>query len=206
MKPINAIVSLTGPSLSGKTTLMRTLQSRGGFKEIVSHTTRPSRAGERDMVDYYFVSDEEFESVEMAERVEYGGYKYGVAVHSVKAAIQSGQVPIVIVEPNGAMQLARVANQYGWKHIKVFINITPSLQRHRFAQRMFQDIEADWEIYRRRFLLTRAELEWVSLMPWDYCLEQFEERSQDWQVNQLTRFIFDRLHQSESGSQSDTAD
>lgn len=195
MKSVNAIVSLTGPSLSGKTTLMRILQSRGGFKEIVSHTTRPARAGERHAVDYHFVSDEEFESIEMAERVEYGGYKYGVSVANVKAAMESGQVPIVIVEPKGAMQLAKVASQYRWKHIKVFINITPNLQRHRFAERMFQNVEADWEIYRRRFLLTRAELEWVTLMPWDYCVEQFEERSQNWQVDALTRFIFDRLLQ-----------
>ena len=59
------IVTLTGPSLSGKTTLMRRLQSLGGFKEIISHTTRPIRAKEANGVDYHFVTEQEFDSIDM---------------------------------------------------------------------------------------------------------------------------------------------
>jgi guanylate kinase len=53
---------ITGPSGVGKGTLIRGLMERIGNLELsVSATTRAPRPGERDGVDYHFLSREEFD-------------------------------------------------------------------------------------------------------------------------------------------------
>ena len=53
---------ITGPSGVGKGTLIRGLLERvPGLELSVSATTRPPRPGERDGVDYHFLSGEEFD-------------------------------------------------------------------------------------------------------------------------------------------------
>jgi guanylate kinase len=57
-----SIVVISGPSGSGKTSLARSvceeLGSRAYFS--ISTTTRPMRPAEKDGVDYFFVTKEEF--------------------------------------------------------------------------------------------------------------------------------------------------
>ncbi len=45
---------VTGMSGCGKTSTMRSISQA----EVVSHTTRGKRKGERDMLDYHFIDDE----------------------------------------------------------------------------------------------------------------------------------------------------
>ena len=186
---MSRIVTITGPSLSGKTTLMRRLQSQVGFREIVSHTTRPMRNGEKNHLDYHFVTEEEFSSIPMAEQVTFGSYRYGVAVGSVLEAMDSGNIPLVIVEPNGAKQIAQVAKWYGWSHIKVFVDINPQVQRTRFASRMFDDLDSNWETYRARFKMLAEERYWVGLMEWDYFVSNFDQNSEGWIVPAVANFL-----------------
>jgi guanylate kinase len=51
----NILLTITGPTCAGKTTLQRLLVARG-MQEIVSFTTRPPREGEVDGKDYWFVN------------------------------------------------------------------------------------------------------------------------------------------------------
>ena len=57
------LVVLAGPSGAGKTTVFQRVleSSRLPLVRSVSATTRPPRTGERDGVDYHFLSQEEFE-------------------------------------------------------------------------------------------------------------------------------------------------
>jgi len=74
-------IALVGAGASGKDFLRSKFQDRG-FKYGVSHTTRPMREGEKEGVDYYFVSDYEF--IEMigqdkfVEWQEFNNWKYGL--------------------------------------------------------------------------------------------------------------------------------
>ena len=76
------IVCLIGPSGSGKT-YIGTMLANVGFNEIISHTTRKKRPGERDDIDYHFVSKEEFSAVEMIETNFYSGEWYGTSSEEV---------------------------------------------------------------------------------------------------------------------------
>lgn len=59
-QPFLAVI--TGPSGAGKTTLVqRFLAEHPNWRFSISTTTRPPRTGEKDGVDYHFVSEDEFE-------------------------------------------------------------------------------------------------------------------------------------------------
>lgn len=77
-------VLLTGNIGAGKSTLLKKLED-SGFKKVIEYTTRPIRKGEKNGVDYYFVTDEEYDRMETAGELAesqhimtvYGMWKYG---------------------------------------------------------------------------------------------------------------------------------
>ena len=74
-------IALVGAGASGKDFLRSKFQDRG-FVYGVSSTTRPPRNGEENGVDYYFLTDEEFnEGIEnelFVEWQEFNNWKYGL--------------------------------------------------------------------------------------------------------------------------------
>lgn len=96
------LIVLYGPSGSGKTTIEKIFVKQYGFNRIVSHTTRKPRPGEQDGVDYYFVSEDEFNQIEMLEFVEYNGNLYGASVQEFKK--KARRDCIFVAEPHGAKQ------------------------------------------------------------------------------------------------------
>ena len=52
-------VVIVGAMASGKTTMLKEFINRG-YNPVISCTTRPKRRGEKDGVDYHFVTDESF--------------------------------------------------------------------------------------------------------------------------------------------------
>ena len=64
------MIALLGKSGSGKNTVLNELVQMG-YKRVVSYTTRPIRDGEKDGVDYHFVSNELFS--EMSCQGEFTG-------------------------------------------------------------------------------------------------------------------------------------
>ncbi len=73
---------------------------------VVTATTRPKRAGEKDKVDYYFRSEAEFqEMMQQAELLEWAqvyGHWYGVPKQQVKSALEKRKDVIVKVDVQGA--------------------------------------------------------------------------------------------------------
>ncbi|TQV88787.1 guanylate kinase [Aliikangiella coralliicola] len=101
---------VSAPSGAGKTSLLRKLMS--DFSQIetaVSHTTRAKRDGERDGVDYHFVSPETFKSlIEQDEFFEYAevfGNFYGTGKASIKEQLQQGIDVILEIDWQGARQI-----------------------------------------------------------------------------------------------------
>ena len=56
------VVALIGEAGTGKDTILHSMMHKYGYglHEIISHTTRPPREGEKNGVNYYFISEEEF--------------------------------------------------------------------------------------------------------------------------------------------------
>ena len=60
----NIMVILSSPSGVGKTTLTKKIQQKyKSFKISVSHTTRSPRSNEIHGIDYFFISNKEFEEL-----------------------------------------------------------------------------------------------------------------------------------------------
>ena len=82
------MIILTGPSASGKTATCLYLQEHYHIKKVITHTTRVIRTGEKNGVDYYFVSIEEFlklkEAGKFIETVFYNGNYYGTSKAEVR--------------------------------------------------------------------------------------------------------------------------
>jgi len=101
---------ITGPSGVGKGTLIRGLLERvPELRLSVSATTRAPRPGERDGVDYRYLSPAEFEQRvargDFLEHAEYSGNRYGTLRAEVQRHLDAG-VPVVLeIEVQGARQV-----------------------------------------------------------------------------------------------------
>ena len=122
------IIVITAPSGSGKTTIVRGLQSRlPELRFSVSATTRKPRLGERDGIDYHFMTVETFETLirqdAFFEHEEvYPGIYYGTLRSTIENA--SREAPVLLdVDVQGALN---VQHQYPDACLTVFVQ-PPSL-------------------------------------------------------------------------------
>jgi guanylate kinase len=103
---------ITGPSGVGKGTLIRGLLEQVPELELsVSATTRSPRPGERDGVDYHFLSPEEFaahvEAGDFVEHAKYSGNMYGTLRSELERRIGAGTPVVLEIEVQGARQVRR---------------------------------------------------------------------------------------------------
>ncbi|KAF0189195.1 MAG: guanylate [Desulfobulbaceae bacterium] len=97
----------SAPSGAGKTTLLKKVMADvPGLAFSVSHTTRSPRSGEKDGVDYYFVSRGEFETMReqsaFLEWAEVHGNFYGTSGPAVFAQVSSGIDVVLDIDIQGA--------------------------------------------------------------------------------------------------------
>src|SRR5262245_58147521 len=134
------IVTVTGPSLSGKSTLVGNLMSRDErIREMISTTTRAPRAGEKHGRNYYYVSEEEFLCTPMIEVTEVAGKRYGMSVAEAERVFASGSLPIVVVDPFGAQQINDYAKAHGLRHLAIFVATPRHVRYERFLERFAAD-------------------------------------------------------------------
>jgi guanylate kinase len=108
--PHAKVFVITGPSGVGKGTLIRGLRERVPELALsVSATTRAPRPGEREGVDYHFLTPAEFEirvaAGEFVEHATYSGNRYGTLRSELERHLDRG-VPVVLeIEVQGARQI-----------------------------------------------------------------------------------------------------
>lgn len=104
----------------------------------VSCTSRPPRGEERDGVEYFFISPEEFrERIQNNEFVEYEEVYtnrfYGTLKSQVEKQLDAGENVVLDVDVNGGM---RIKQYYGERALSIFIQ-PPSIEalRERLVSR-----------------------------------------------------------------------
>jgi guanylate kinase len=135
------IITITGSSCAGKSTLEVELTESNDMYKIVSTTTRPQRKGELHGVDYYFTDEETFNEMVFAERVSYNGYSYGIEINELRRAWDNGTTPVVVVEPHGLSQIIDMVDKLDDVNlVSVFMGIDKEIQFNRFLTRFSLDI------------------------------------------------------------------
>lgn len=139
------ILTLTGPSCAGKSTLETKLKTVG-YEAVISTTTRPIREGEVNGQNYYYVTREEFadlvDSGSLVEHIEFGGNCYGVSVEEIQRVFNSGKPVVIVVEPNGLKQIQEYSKKMGWNTFSVFVDNPPHVIAERFLQRFITDLNS----------------------------------------------------------------
>jgi len=111
-----ALFVVSGASGTGKTTLLRAALDRvPGLEFSVSATTRAPRRGERDGVDYHFVTADAFREMqragELLEHAEVYGTLYGTPRAPVLQALHEGRSIVLDIDVQGAGQVRTVYPQ-----------------------------------------------------------------------------------------------
>ena len=104
------LIIVSAPSGCGKSTVVhRLMEVRENLRFSVSATTRRPRDGEKDGVDYYFVSREKFQKMidsnEFLEHAEYVGNCYGTPRAAVDTQLNDGHDVYLDIDVQGAMQV-----------------------------------------------------------------------------------------------------
>src|SRR6185503_17659624 len=145
------------PSGAGKTTLARMVADSQKLVFSVSYTTRAPRHGEREGVDYKFVTDDEFsrmvERQEFAEWATVHGNRYGTAIHTVNRALEDGTDYLFDIDWQGGRQIRK---QWPAQSVLVFI-LPPSMAE--LERRLRRRATESQEAIQRRLAIAKRELE-----------------------------------------------
>jgi guanylate kinase len=160
------LLVLSAPSGGGKTTIAKMLlQGREDLGYSVSATTRPKRPGERDGVDYYFISREEFvrrqEQGEFLEWATYGGELYGTLKSEIERIFGESRHAVLDVEIEGARQIRK-----NFPNSLLLFVLPPSAEA--LVQRLVGRKTEDPALVRERILRAADELAVVS--EYDYAI------------------------------------
>ncbi len=165
------LITITGPTCSGKSTLERDLVKKHGVNKITSFTTRPMRGGEVDTLDYFFLKELPPFS-EVVEQIEYNGNYYGILKSEVEKA--RGKTTLVVVEPHGAQQVESYCAANDIEIFKVFVDQPIQVLVERFLRRSCGDIAGNLklsEYYSQRLISLIDEHEtWYNPLLYDALL------------------------------------
>lgn len=130
IQPSSKIIILTAPSGAGKTSITRyLLQQMPQLQFSISAATRQARAGERDGVDYHFLSVEDFqknirEDAFVEWEMVYEGKYYGTLKWELERIWSQGKTPLLDIDVKGAIH---VQKQFPNNSLSIFIQ-APSIE------------------------------------------------------------------------------
>lgn len=168
MQEKGLLIVLSGPSGVGKGTVRKELFSQPdtAFEYSVSATTRLPREGERNGVDYFFKTREEFEEMierdQLLEYAEFVGNYYGTPVDYVRKTLDAGKDVFLEIEVQGASQVRSKFPE------GLFIFLAPPSLSELENRIVTRGTESE-DIIKGRMRVAREEIEMMEL--YDYVVE-----------------------------------
>jgi guanylate kinase len=153
---VGSLFVIAAPSGGGKTSLTRALLEREpGILLSVSYTTRPPRPGERDGVDYHFVTEPRFrelqEAGEFLEHAHVHGNWYATSAKWLRAQIEAGRDVLLEIDWQGAAQVRKLIDG----SVQIFV-LPPSLAS--LEERLVRRGQDDEATIARRLEAAREEM------------------------------------------------
>lgn len=171
IKERGLLIVLSGPSGVGKGTVRKELfsQPNTNYEYSISMTTRNSREGEVDGVDYFFKTREEFEALieqgGLLEHAEFVGNYYGTPLAYVNETLDAGRDVFLEIEVQGAAQIRKKAPD------ALFIFLAPPSLTELKDRLVGRGTETA-DVIAKRIATASEELEMMSL--YDYVVENDE--------------------------------
>lgn len=151
------LILLIGCMASGKDTILKEMINEGYAEPVISHTSRPMRKGEKDGIEYHFVSAEEMLKMkENNEFIEFKSYKaannekwyYGVNKNSLEKGLSKNY--ILIVDITGMRQIKEYfKDDKNMEITTIFLDVDKETRRKRAIRRDDMTLEKVKEIERR---------------------------------------------------------
>ncbi|MGL5648615.1 MAG: hypothetical protein ACRDDY_12265 [Clostridium sp.] len=174
------LIVILAKAAAGKDTMVNQLVHDLNIHRCISYTTRDKREGETDGVEYYFISDKEFDKLdsqnEFIEKTSYyiesedRTYRYGYT----KSELNKSEVAIIIANPHGyrslletefkdnilSIQIVRNDRDRGISYLKRDENATLDelTDRHKRDKRDFEDLVTDRIIYNDNYIESYTKL------------------------------------------------
>ncbi len=159
MERKGSLFVVSAPSGTGKTTLVESLIAGvPGLEMSRSYTSRPPRPGERDGVEYNFVSRERFggmrDAGEFLEWADVFGHLYGTSAIDTRRHLDEGRDLVLVIDVQGASQVRRLDGGV----VGIFVlPPSPEALEQRLRQRSRDHLTE--EELRRRLVVARREVE-----------------------------------------------
>ena len=155
------LIVISGPSGVGKGTIYnRLLDQDPSLTFSVSVTTRQPRHTETEGVDYYFISDEEYKSLEekdaFLEHARVHDHCYGTLKSQVEEKIARGLNVVLDIDPQGARQVMEK-----WPGCVSIFLLPPSMSKLR--ERLYGRNTDDPKEIERRLQNARWEIDQVGM-------------------------------------------
>jgi len=182
---------ISGPSGSGKTTLTKKLVSEvEKLRFVTSYTTREARKGEKDGVDYVYVSEQEFHQMvkddKFIEWAHVHGNYYGTPYNTINESHSSEVDLLLDINIEGALKIKKVVKT----GIYIFLK-PPSLEI--LKQRLLDRQDIDQPEIEKRMEVVRKEIEISS--QYDYIIVNSEL---DYSFNKLVDIIISEREKKHS--------
>jgi guanylate kinase len=156
MSKAGTLYIVSAPSGAGKTTLVGALLKKmPDVKASISHTTRPMRPGEKEGINYHFVSEETFLSLinkeAFLEHAQVYNHFYGTSKEWVEKTLSEGIDVILEIDWQGAEQIRDLIPESK----SIFI-LPPSLEA--LEERLIKRGQDDPTVIKRRLAAAKEEI------------------------------------------------
>ena len=155
------LIVISGPSGVGKGTIYsQLLKNDHSLTFSVSVTTRAPRVGEREGIDYFFISQEEYDRLlsenAFLEHATVHGNSYGTLKSQVEAKLAAGWSVVLDIDPQGARNVMKI-----WPDCVSIFLLPPSYEELR--RRLYGRNTEKPEAIERRLSNARGEIEQAHL-------------------------------------------